>query len=212
MKTIRVGADFSGTDMPIFALRAMGIKHTHVFSSDSNSACKKILEGAHSPNKFYDDAREPKSESDKTDLYVSGFPCQPYSASGNHMGDEDPRALVDESLDYITSYKPLAIMMENVPTLETTHRTTLEKIKSRLHRDGYATKHTILNSKDFGVHQNRPRLYLVAVRKDKLKKDRKFLTLRVSPPAHPETTPRRVEVSRAVWEQRGVQPSRAKKG
>ena len=71
--------------MPIFALRAMGIKHTHVFSSDSNSACKKILEGAHSPNKFYDDAREPKSESDKTDLYVSGFPCQP-----TLLGEREP--------------------------------------------------------------------------------------------------------------------------
>ena len=40
----------------------------------------------------------------------------------------------------------------------------------------------------------------------------KLLTLRVSPPAHPETTPRRVEVTREVWEQRGGQPNQAKEG
>ena len=39
-----------------------------------------------------------------------------------------------------------------------------------------------------------------------------FLTLHVSPPAHPETTPRRVEVIREVWEQRRGQPNRAKEG
>ena len=43
-----------------------------------------------------------------------------------------------------------------------------------------------------------------------LKNNWKFLTLRVSPPAHPETTPRRVEVIKEVREQRGGQSNRAK--
>eukprot|EP00959_Pyramimonas_sp_CCMP1952_P009312 194191-Pyramimonas_sp.AAC.1 len=174
MRPIRVGTDFSGIDMPIFALQEMGVDYIHVFSSDNSAACKKVILNTHSPKRFYDDAQQPKSQDDKTDLYISGFPCQPYAAGGNHLGDDDPRAMVDESLDYITNYKPSAVMMENVPGLMTTHKNTLEKITSRLHRDGYATKHKLLNSKDFGVHQNRQRLYLVAVRKDKLKKDRTF--------------------------------------
>ncbi len=39
-----------------------------------------------------------------------------------------------------------------------------------------------------------------------------FLTLRVSPPAHPETTPRRVDATGATWEQSGGQPHKAKEG
>ena len=160
--------------MPLFALQHMGIAYKHVFSSDNNAACKKIILGLHSPDRFYDDAQQPKHKEDRTDLYCSGFPCQPYASGGKHKGDEDPRAMVDESLDYISSFKPTAVMMENVPGLMTTHKSTLDKITNRLRQDGYLIKHRILNSKDHGVFQNRRRMYLVAVRKDKLKKDRKF--------------------------------------
>ena len=196
---VRLGTDFRGLTCRYLLCEPWASNTRTRFHQTPTRRARRSLRASIPRISFTTTPASPNPSLTKPTCTFPASPVNPpYSASGNHMGDEDPRALVDESLDYITSYKPLAIMMENVPTLETTHRTTLEKIKSRLHRDGYATKHTILNSKDFGVHQNRPRLYLVAVRKDKLKKDRKFLTLRVSPPAHPETTPRRVEVMREV--------------
>ena len=64
MAPIRVGTDFSGLDMPLFALRAMNIDHQHVFSSDNNRACKKLILSIHKPVRFYSNVHTPKTEED----------------------------------------------------------------------------------------------------------------------------------------------------
>ena len=176
MAALRVGTDFSGCDMPLFAIQKLRIPYCHIFSSDCSPACRKLIEGLHKPTRFYDYVEDPKHRSDTVDLYCIGPPCQPFSPAGLNKGDEDPRSLVDHSLQYISDFKPAAVMMENVANLASAkHKSTLDRILHRLHESGYKTKRAVLNTAVHGgVGQNRRRLYLVAVRKDKVVQGRPF--------------------------------------
>ena len=176
MTALRVGTDFSGCDMPLFALQQLGIPYSHIFSSDCSLACKKLIEGVHKPRRFYDYVEEKKCRSDTVDLYCIGPPCQPFSSAGLNKGDEDPRSLVDHSLQYISDFKPAAVMMENVANLASArHKMTLDRILHHLHKSGYKTKRAVLNTAVHGgLGQNRRRLYLVAVRKDRVVQGRPF--------------------------------------
>ena len=65
-------------------------------------------------------------------------------------------------------------MMDNISALATRHPELIRRILLILHQSVYATKHKIINTKDYGLPHNRPRLYLVAVKHDRVKQDRPF--------------------------------------
>ena len=173
--TLRVGSDFSGIDTPLLALRKLGVSVRHVFASDSSPTCRKVIKSVHGPTRLYSDVQHPKHPHDVVDVYCLGPPCQPYSRAGRNRGDADPRALVDHSLEYISRFSPKAVMLEEVADLANAkHKATLTRILRSLRQSGYKTKWKILNSSDHGVAQNRPRIYVVAVRKDQVVQGRPF--------------------------------------
>ncbi|WP_251197296.1 DNA (cytosine-5-)-methyltransferase [Anaerotardibacter muris] len=115
------------------------------------------------------------SEVPDFDICLAGFPCQAFSLAGNRKGFEDSykgRArgtLFFDTLRICTERenKPKVIFCENVKGLPIHDKgRTLSIILNSLREDGYVPFYKILNSKNFGVPQNRERIYIVAFRED----------------------------------------------
>lgn len=107
------------------------------------------------------------------DICLAGFPCQAFSLAGKRKGFEDDykgmaRGTLFFDVARICSYhKPKVIFCENVKGLTIhDHGKTLQIILGTLEELGYKVFYKVLNSKDFGVPQNRERVYIVAFRKD----------------------------------------------
>lgn len=101
------------------------------------------------------------------DLFAAGLPCPPFSVAGKQLGELDERNLFPAALRLIDEMRPKAVMIENVrgflSAVFDDYRTLL---KSQLDQLGYHTEWRLLNASDFGVPQLRPRVVIVAIRKD----------------------------------------------
>ena len=100
------------------------------------------------------------------DLVAGGVPCPPFSKAGKQLGSEDERDLFPEALRLVDECRPKAVMLENVrgflDAVFTDYRVSL-----RSHSRPWATASWhLLNASDFGVPQLRPRVVVVAIRKD----------------------------------------------
>lgn len=107
------------------------------------------------------------------DICLAGFPCQAFSLAGKHQGFDDNyygncRGTLFLDVARICDYhKPKVIFCENVKGLTIHDKGRTYKIIRKTFEDlGYTVFDKILNSKDFGVPQNRERIYLVAFRND----------------------------------------------
>ena len=109
----------------------------------------------------------------KFDICLAGFPCQAFSQAGQRMGfDDDYKGmcrgtLFQDVVRICEHHKPKVIFCENVKGLVSHDRgRTFKIIKKAFEQIGYTVYNEILNSKDFGVPQNRERIYIVAFRND----------------------------------------------
>lgn len=169
--TLNLGCDCSGIETPVIALENLGVKFRHVFSCDNNRDVKVVAVSNFSPTRFFEDVttRDNLEHNIGTDLYVAGFPCQPFSAQGKGGGTNDPRGLVIRSIiQYIHICKPRAFLLENVPGLQTRHNRTFKIVLKCLLLAGarsYSVRHTVLDAADHGIPQHRPRLFIVGILK-----------------------------------------------
>ena len=120
---------------------------------------------------------------DKIDLFVGGSPCQSFSLVGKQRGLSDTRGtLFYEYARLIDEIKPKIFIYENVrAVLSNDCGRTWEKMKEVFEQLGYNVYYTnndkpsILNAKDYGIPQNRERLFVVGFRSDlKLKQEFQF--------------------------------------
>jgi len=112
---------------------------------------------------------------DEVDLFVGGSPCQSFSLVGKQRGLEDTRGtLFYEYARLIDEIKPKVFIYENVRAV-TSHDggKTWEKMQQVFSELGYTFDWKILNAKDYGIPQNRERLFVVGFRND-LKLEREF--------------------------------------
>lgn len=102
------------------------------------------------------------------DLLVGGFPCQAFSVAGKRLGFEDTRGTLFFEVARIAREKqPKVVLLENVKGLVGHDKgRTLDTIVQTLNDIGYTVDFEVLNSKYFGVPQNRERIFIVAVRDD----------------------------------------------
>jgi DNA (cytosine-5)-methyltransferase 1 len=104
------------------------------------------------------------------DVLCAGFPCQAFSIAGKRGGFDDTRGtLFFDVAEIIKKHKPKAIFLENVKGLRSHDKgQTLATILNVLRNDlGYfVPEPQIINAKEFGVPQNRERIYIVGFRKD----------------------------------------------
>ena len=97
------------------------------------------------------------------DAICGGFPCQAFSIAGNRRGFEDTRGtLFFEIARFASILKPKYLFLENVKGLLNHDKgNTFEVILSALDELGYDVEWQVLNSKDFGVPQNRERVFII---------------------------------------------------
>ena len=172
---IRLGPDCSGLDSPKIALDLMGLgsRVEVCFCSDKLATCRAFLKAAHGPKIVYANAAKNggAAEAPEVDIYTAGFPCQPWSSEGKRRGFEDPSGqgrVFDHVATYIKGREPKAFLLENVAALASkTHEKAFGKMLGTLRASGrYFVSWRKLNCLDFGLPQNRDRVYIVGVRRD----------------------------------------------
>ena len=148
---------------------AMGLGHSCVFASDINkNACKVYRRRfGESPDPLRDITGVDPTSIPDFEVLLGGFPCQAFSTAGHKRGFDDTRGTLFFNVAEIISVKrPIAVLLENVRGLtHHDHGRTFSRIMGVLDDLGYKAEHAILNSRNFGVPQNRPRVYIVAVRR-----------------------------------------------
>jgi DNA (cytosine-5)-methyltransferase 1 len=138
-----------------------------VFSSEWDKDAKKTYKANFGERPFGDITKEETKAfiPDGFDLLCAGFPCQAFSIAGKRGGFEDTRGtLFFEVAEIIKRKQPKAIFLENVKGLRNHNGgKTLATILNVLRNDlGYfVPEPQIINAKDFGVPQNRERIYIV---------------------------------------------------
>lgn len=101
------------------------------------------------------------------ELLAGGVPCPPFSVAGKQLGKDDERDLFPEALRLVDEIRPRAVMLENVRGfLDAVFIDYRQSLKKKLTKLGYVADWRLLNASHFGVPQLRPRVVIVAVKKD----------------------------------------------
>lgn len=102
------------------------------------------------------------------DILCAGFPCQAFSISGKQLGFNDSRGtLFFDVARIVKSKKPKVVFMENVKNFASHDGgRTLDVVKATMEELGYSFYQKVLNSVDYGIPQNRERIYMVCFRND----------------------------------------------
>lgn len=148
------------------ALKNYGIDSTCVLSSEIDAkACETYELNFH---EYPSGDIHEITEIEPFDFLLGGFPCQPFSYAGKRRGFGDTRGTLFFEIERILEkYQPKAFLLENVRGLYTHDGgRTFETIIGKLHNLGYGTYDLLLNSSDFGVPQNRVRLYILGIKND----------------------------------------------
>jgi len=101
----------------------------------------------------------------KINVIVGGPPCQGFSIAGKRIMNDPRNKLYRAYFNFIKSFNPEIVLMENVPTLVNMYNgAVFNNIISDLEEFGYHVKHFILNSADYGVPQLRKRVFILGVK------------------------------------------------
>lgn len=161
---------FAGIGGFRMALQNLGGKC--VFTSEWDENAKKTYRANFGEVPFGDITKDQTKNfiPEEFDLLSAGFPCQAFSIAGKRGGFDDTRGtLFFDVAEIIKKHRPKAIFLENVKGLRSHDKgKTLETILNVLRNDlGYfVPEPEIVNAKNFGVPQNRERIYIVGFRKD----------------------------------------------
>lgn len=165
---------FSGYGTASFALKRITQKYELVGYSDIDKYANQIFKQNHCPKDIdgklmLGDATKinPKKLQD-FDLLTAGFNCQPFSAAGKMLGEDDPRGQMFYEIIRIAEVKqPKMMLLENVKGFTyKKFEKTFQTLLSELDRIGYTVYWKVLNSKDYGIPQSRARVWFVCYRKD----------------------------------------------
>jgi len=99
----------------------------------------------------------------KHDILTGGVPCQSWSIAGRNLGFDDDRGqLWNDTIFLLNQSKPKAFIFENVKGLvDPRNKEALAYILERIREAGYYADYHVINSHDYGVAQNRVRVYII---------------------------------------------------
>lgn len=139
-----------------------------VFASDIDKHAKVVYEKNHGLRPHGDITKISVRDIPEHDIICAGFPCQPFSISGDQKGFDDPRGkLFFNVVDIAKYHRPKVIFLENVKNFEKhDDGKTLKRVKDELKNIGYTVYSKVLCASNYGVPQARKRIYIVAFRND----------------------------------------------
>jgi DNA (cytosine-5)-methyltransferase 1 len=171
---IRIGTDCSGIEAPIEAIinitKKYNLKYHHIFSSEIDKNAIQYIKDNHNPDILYGDiTKRDINKIPDIDIYICGFPCQPFSKANKKKDINDVNLKLYQScVDVIKLKKPKIFILENVKNFTTLNGGLYFKdMKTQLKNlDKYKIYWKIINTKDYGIPQNRERLYLIGLDKN----------------------------------------------
>ena len=180
MNKLRIFEGFAGYGGGSFGLKRLkenmpGLEYEVIGYSEFDKYASELFDANHkgkdgNPLKNWGDITKiDPNELPDFDMFMGGFPCQPFSSAGMQMGTEDPYgrgAMLGHIIRICKVKKPKYLFLENVKGF--THG-KFQPIHDQLIRDlremGYGEQplaKAVLNSKDYGIPQNRERLWMFA--------------------------------------------------
>ena len=163
-KKLLVGTDCSGLEAPIHALRGLGCKHTHLWSSEPWPAARRVIETNTMPRHVLMHSVLDKKPVPYVNLCISGFSCKPFSML-HHKTKllEEPEAKIFFGVvDRIATVLPACFVLENVTGIVRVK----EEVMKRLQGLGYIVVPLLMTPLHIGIPVSRPRIYFLGVRRD----------------------------------------------
>ena len=158
------------------AVSSLGYTPKCVFTSEIKEAAVTAYKANFKDNSIHGDITQISSEDiPDFDFLLAGFPCQPFSSAGSRKGFADTRGtLFFEIQRIIEAKKPRGFLLENVEGLVSHDKekqsdkigNTLKTILGILEELGYKVSWQVLNASEYGVPQNRKRIYIVGTLQD----------------------------------------------
>ena len=177
MNKLRICHLFAGVGAPEMALDKLNVDYDNVGYSEIDKFAIKSYIAIHGEQPYLGGIEEVE-QLPECDLLVYGSPCQDFSVAGDKKGliDENGNKTrsgllldVERLLDKAKAdgKLPSMLLMENVKNLVgTKFKPDFDRWLDKLEELGYKNYWKVLNAKDFGVPQNRERVFVVSVRKD----------------------------------------------
>ena len=150
-------------------MRNLGIDHEVVAIAEIDKFAIKSYEAIHGETFNLGDVSQVEIDDiPDHDLFTYSFPCQDISVAGNGLGLDEGSGtrsgLLWECQKIIAGKKPRYLLLENVKNLVgKRHKPNFDKWVEWLEEQGYTNYHQILNAKDYGIPQNRERVFVVSV-------------------------------------------------
>lgn len=163
---LKVATLFSGIGTPEQSLKHLQVEHETVFACEIDKYARTTyLANNQEPNTFYDDVYniDGNKYKNQIDILIGGSPCQSFSIAGKRKGTSCPRGnLIYEYFRIVEESQPKVFIYENVKGFLSIDKGETFKNFVQSFKDlGYTTYHQVLNTKDYGVPQNRERIYIV---------------------------------------------------
>ena len=167
---VRVLELFAGIGACSKAITRLGIEHEIVDAVEIDKYAIRSFNAIHGTNFEPQDITQWDKDLD-VDLIMHGSPCQDFSVAGlNKGGDKGSgtrSSLMYETLRIVEKLKPKYVIWENVKNLlSKKHRHNFDAYIEAMDKLGYHSQYQVLNAKDFGVPQNRERVFTVSIRND----------------------------------------------
>jgi len=184
VKEINTGSDFSGVGAFDQALARLGVKQNKIFACDWDKYARQTyIKNYGMPLYYPNDVYDREIPKEPLGIYMTSPPCQAFSRSGKRLGEKDKRGvLFYNSHEFITINNPLSFVFENVPGLLSddkgrTFKRWLDLLGGKSvngndvlfpHPESvpYHIYWWTANAKDFGIPQNRERVFIVGIRDD----------------------------------------------
>ena len=161
---------FAGIGACSKALTNLGIDHEIVDAVEIDKYAIKSFNAVHGTDFEAQDITKWDKDLD-VDLILHGSPCQDFSAAGLQAGGDKGSgtrsSLMYETLRIVEKLKPKYVIWENVKNLlSKKHIHNFEAYQEAMKNLGYVNYYKVLNAKDYGVPQNRERVFTVSIRED----------------------------------------------
>lgn len=161
---------FAGIGACSTALDRLGIEHEIVDAVEVDRWALRSFNAIHGTNFETQDIRLWDKDIE-CDLIMHGSPCQDFSVAGKQAGgDKDSgtrSSLMYETLRIVAKLKPKYVIWENVKNLlSKKHRHNFDNYLDKMSELGYKNFYQVLNAKDYGIPQNRERVFTISIRND----------------------------------------------